>query len=187
MPPSRPHDRALLDALEAAGSGPFDGPAWRVTTAARDPLQPSAAGGRWSPPGAFEVLYTSLTQEGALAEIFTRLSLEPVWPSRLRHNLHRLAVRTCATLRFADIAALAQLGVDAARYASFDYTVTQSIAAAAHFLGFDGLLVPSARWPVQNLVLFTERLAVDARVSVELSEPVDWTGWRASRSTTEAR
>lgn len=32
---------------------------------------------------------------------------------------------------------------------------TQQIGTAVQFLGFDGLIVPSARWECKNLVLFT--------------------------------
>ena len=180
----RRHDRGLLDALEAKDSEAFLGPTWRVTAQGRDPLRGSTAGGRWSPPGEFEVLYTSLAAEGALAEIGYRLSLEPVWPSRARHEIHRIATATERTLRLADLAALAPLGVDISRYGVFDYVGTQAVAAAAHFLDFDGLIVPSARAPELNLVLFTERLNAEAALSVEDTQPVDWEAWRVRPAKT---
>lgn len=52
-------------------------------------------------------------------------------------------------------------------YGTFEYTGTQAIAAAAHFLEFDGLIVPSARASDLNLVLFTERLNVEIALTVE--------------------
>lgn len=176
---SRRHDRELLDALESRPSEPFSGETWRVTVKGRDALRGSTAGGRWSPPGEFEVLYTSLAQAGALAEIGYRLSLEPVWPSRLEHELHRIAARTNRALRFADIGSLSALGVDVRRYASFEYSVTQAIAAAAFFLDFDGLIVPSARSPELNLVIFTEKPGIGERLKLAASEPVDWSAWRS--------
>lgn len=176
---ARQHDRELLDALESRLPEPFSGETWRVTAKGRDPLRGSTAGGRWSPPGEFEVLYTSLARVGALAEIGYRLSLEPVWPSRLGHELHRITARTDNSLRFADVSSLSTLGVDVRRYASFEYSVTQAIAAAAFFLDFDGLIVPSARSTELNLVIFTEKLDVGERLKVEASEPVDWSAWRS--------
>ena len=176
---SRHHDRELLDALEACPFEAFSGETWRVTAKGRDALRGSTAGGRWSPPGEFEVLYTSLARTGALDEIGYRLSLEPVWPSRLEHELHRLMARTNNSLRFADIGSLSKLGVDVRRYASFDYSVTQAIAAAAFFLDFDGLIVPSARSTALNLVIFRRELNVGERLKVEASEVVDWSAWRA--------
>ena len=142
---SRQHDRELLDALESHRSEAVSGETWRITAKGRDALRGSTAGGRWSPPGEFEVLYTSLARGGALAEIGYRLSLEPVWPNRLEHELHRITARTSKSLRFTDVSSLSILGVDVRRYATFEYSVTQAIAAAAFFLDFDGLIVPSAR------------------------------------------
>ena len=175
----RRHDRELLDALEQRPAEAFNGETWRVTAKGRDALRASAAGGRWSPPGEFETLYTSLTRAGALAEIGYRLSLEPVWPSRLEHDLHRITARTNNTLRFADVNSLANLGVDIRRYATFEYAATHAIAAAAFFLDFDGLIVPSARGPDLNLVLFTEKLHVAEQLTIEASHPIDWSAWRS--------
>jgi RES domain-containing protein len=179
--PNRHHDREILDALEAAPVEAFSGPVWRVTASGRDPLRGSSAGGRWSPPGEFEVLYTSLERAGAVAEIGYRLSLEPVWPSRIAHQVHRIAARTANSLRSADLASLEMLSVDTKRYTAFDYAATQAIASAAHFLSYDGLIVPSARSSALNLVLFLDYLDVAAALQVEAAEDVDWPAWRVDR------
>jgi RES domain len=171
MPPARIHDRVILDALEALEPVPFNGIVWRITRAGREPLRGAAANGRWSVSGEFEVLYTSLLSDGALAEIGYRLSLQPVWPSRVEHEIHVIEVKTERNLRFADVASLAPLGVDTARYRSFDYGATQAIAAAANFLGFDGLIVPNARFDCSNLVIFTERAPA---LTLVHTERVDW-------------
>lgn len=173
----RAHDRAILDALEAMDPILFEGEVWRVTRTGREATRGSAANGRWSPGGSFEVLYTSLEREGALAEVGYRLSLEPIWPSRLMHRLHEIAARVNRTPRFADVAGLAPLGVDGARYESFDYGATQAIAAAARFLEFDGLMVPSARHASSNLVVFMDRPGGNS-LDVRSSRDVDWTAWR---------
>ncbi|MBV8119137.1 MAG: RES domain-containing protein, partial [Alphaproteobacteria bacterium] len=76
------------------------------------------------------------------------------------------------------------LGVDIARYQTFEYAATQAIAAAAHFLEFDGMLVPSARHACLNLVIFTERI-VD--LVLRESQPVDWDSWRRSRRLRRVR
>jgi hypothetical protein len=84
-------------------------------------------------------------------------------------------------LRLADMRELAKLGVDIARYESFDYSATQAIAAAAHFLEFDGLLVPSARFACNNLALFTDRVSHQGYLQVVSSEDVDWSDWRKKK------
>jgi RES domain len=86
----RVHDRAILDALDAIDPKPFEGTVWRIARKDREPLRGSSTHGRWSPNGEFEVLYTSLERDGALAEVGYRLSLEPVWPSLIQHEIHRI-------------------------------------------------------------------------------------------------
>lgn len=180
-PKGRVHDRALLDALEALSPEAFEGEVWRITREGRDPLISSTADGRWSASGELAVLYTSLEREGALAEIGYRLSLEPVWPSRVEHQLHLIAARTERSLRFADVKALSDLGVDPSKYGSFDYVVTQAIAAASYFLEYDSLIVPSARAPNSNLVIFLDRLPPGS-LEVRNTSDVDWGSWKATRS-----
>jgi hypothetical protein len=175
----RVHDRSVLDTLEAIDPKPFTGEVWRVTRKGRDPLRGSTANGRWSPSGGeFEVLYASLERDGALAEIGYRLSLEPVWPSRIEHEIHLIAVETEQTLSFANLESLTPFGVDVARYHTFEYQATQAIAAAAYFLEFDSLIVPSARFSCANLVIFTERATGLALKNTDL---IDWQSWRRRR------
>lgn len=138
-------------------------------------MRGSVAHGRWSPNAKFEVLYTSVERDGALAEIGYRLSLEPVWPSRIEHEIHLIQAEVERVVRFADLESLAPLGVDIRRYQTFEYQAMQAIAAAAHFLEFDGMLVPSARYPCLNLVIFTER---SGDLMLKASQPVDWDSWR---------
>ncbi len=173
----RVHDRDILDALEAIGMVPFSGRAWRITRNDRDPTRGSTANGRWGPPNEFEVLYTSLERDGALAEIGHRLSLEPVWPSQLVHKIHELTIHTDRAVRL-DMQTLEKLGVNSARYESYDYSVTQAIAAAARFLGFDALIVPNARHPSSNLVGLLDNLDPGQAVEIGASEIVDWSDWR---------
>jgi hypothetical protein len=72
---------------------------------------------------------------------------------------------------------LAVLGVPASEYAGVNLPRTQEIGAAVDFLGCDGLIAPCARWRCDNLILFTDRLGVDANLEVVRSEAVDWLDW----------
>lgn len=174
----RARDLELLDAIDAFRREALDAEVWRVVRAGRDPALGSPSRSRWC-NGSFDVLYTSLEQDGAIAEIHALLSLQPVFPSKDRWFASKLKVRAAQTLRFADFAILAKLGVDAARYRERDYGRTQEIADAAFFLGFDGLVAPSARWTCLNLVLFTDRIPPDRIEVVETSQlPVSWESWR---------
>lgn len=177
----RVHERAILDAIDALDRVPFEDDVWRVTRKGKDPTIGSEAGGRWSPPGEFEVLYASLESEGAIAEIGYRLSLEPVWPSRMEHQIHCIDLKLEQTLRLADLSSLSRLGVNVEKYESFEYGATQAIASAAHFLEFDGFMVPSARHGCSNLVVFLDRIGPETRIEVRETKPVDWSEWRKSR------
>ncbi|MDC7788663.1 RES family NAD+ phosphorylase [Rhodoplanes sp. TEM] len=174
----RARDLELLDAVDALAREPFEGETWRIVREGRDPCLGGASLSRWC-NGRFEVLYTALDRDGAGAEIHALLSSQPVFPSRPRWFAHRLRITGVRTLHIADMAMRARLGVDVDRWGERDYGRTQDIADAAHFLGFDGLVAPSARWSCANLMLFTDRLAPDAiTVVASEPEPIDWMAWR---------
>jgi hypothetical protein len=172
-------DLELLDLLDAHKGVSFEGDVWRIVREGTDVLQGYPAKARWD-PGTFDVLYTSLEREGALEEIYFHLSRQPVFPSKLRSSLHRIAVRTQRTLKLADLEGVRGLGVAAETYSSLAYERTQQIGDAAAFLGFDGILAPSARHRCQNLIIFCDKFS-PADVTVVHSELVDWTAWRQQR------
>ena len=176
--PRKARDLELLDAFDAFRGEEFSGSVWRVAREGRDPILGSASNSRWC-NGTFDVLYTSLERHGALAEIYALLSLQPIFPSKITSFIHRLMVRSSSTLRLADLVTLERLGVDVGRYSERTYGRTQQIADAAYFLGFDGLIVPSARWACLNAVLFTDRIP-PSNIELAETEPdaVDWPAWR---------
>ncbi len=173
----RVHDRAILDALENLEPEAVEKTVWRVARKGRDPLRGAVANGRWNEISEIEVLYTSLKREGALAEVGYRLSLEPVWPSKIQHEIHTLKIKADRALHFRELNQLERLGVNTAKFESFEYEATQAIAAAAHFLEFDGLIVPSARYSCPNLVLFIDR--IQSPPQLIRTEDVNWSAWRA--------
>jgi hypothetical protein len=174
----RARDLKLLDALDAFPRETLDLEIWRLVRSGRDPALGSPSRSRWC-NGSFDVLYTAFEQDGAIAEIHALLSLQPVFPSKISWSLNKLKVTATQTLRLADFVTLAKLGVDTARYTDRVYGRTQEIADAAFFLGFDGLIAPSARWKCSNLILFTDRIPPDRIQVVEVSDtPISWEEWR---------
>lgn len=154
---------------------------WRVVRTGRDVLDGSRGAGRWNTADT-SVLYGAAVPDGALAEINFHLSLgQSVFPSKIRHDLFELAVTARQTLVLADMDQLRRLGVDDARYRELLYTRTQEIGAAAAFLGFDGLIAPSARWSCQNIVLFLDAFNLE-EVRTVATQPVDWAAWRQANS-----
>lgn len=171
-------DPALLDALDSLQGRRLRREAWRVTWAARNPLTGNSAGGRWSPAGRFDVLYTSLRRDGALAEAYHHLSRAPVMSSS-HMLLNRLSVSLDNVLEL-DADRLKTLGMEAPLASRPRNNLGQAIGEAAFMLGHDGLLVPSARWDCRNLVVFLGPAPIDAgaRLSFREAMDVNWPAWK---------
>jgi hypothetical protein len=169
------HDPDLLDRLGALPTEFFRGIVFRATRLRLDPLAPSTSGGRWAPRDHCPVLYTSLERAGALAEIafhwgrLTPLPSKPVLINRIKVSTERsLHLKRCD---------LEALGVDADSYTAIEYDRCQKIGAAIGFLGCDGLIVPSARWHCENLVIFHENHSLTNDLELIDCEEVAWQSW----------
>ena len=174
------HDPALLDRLSELRSESFEGEVFRATRANADPVAASISGGRWAPPpdgdAGYSVLYTSLERDGAIAEVASFLAqLTPI-PGPRQMKVTRLAVSTARTILLVR-ADLGTLGVDLARYGERDYDRTQNIGAGLVFLGFDGLIAPSARWSCENLMIFSDNHALTEKLESVGEELVEWREW----------
>jgi hypothetical protein len=168
-------DPWLIDQLLKAPTESFSGDVFRATRRSLDPTTPSTSEGRWAPADGPAVLYTSLERDGALAEIayhWAQFTPRPTKPA----FVHCLGVRCDRSLRLIR-SDLKELGVEASHYEEPNYRRTQEIGAVVAFIGYDGLLVPSARWDCENLILFTENLAMDVSFDHKSVEEVDWQAW----------
>lgn len=182
--PKLRRDNKLIDAIEDYSSIEFDGPVWRVVRDGRDPAQCSASGGRWD-DGTFDVLYTAAEKDGAIAEMHFHLKRgQPIFPSQVRYRLHELLVSLKRALKLVDVEALSSLGINTSRYGQLiyqerqtEYPRCQDIAEVAHFLGFDGLIVPSARWDCKNIVLFCDQLEQGSVETARDHGSVEWVQW----------
>jgi len=175
------HNQGLVDLLSTLATERFEGEVYRATRRSADPLAFSENGGRWAPLARdgvdVPVLYTSMTRDGALAEVVSYLTLLTPLPLSRPLKVARLGVSTAKTLRLARVG-LERLGVDMARYGERDYARTQDIGAALAFLGLDGLIAPSARWPCDNLMIYqTNYQFLTERLEMIEEEQVDWGAW----------
>jgi hypothetical protein len=182
----RVHDRELLDRLEALEGIAVDSSYFRVGRAGRDPTRGYAANGRWSKANELEVLYTAEMAEGALAEIGYRMALEPIWPSKIAHEIAELKIKLDNVCDLSNFSDLGQLGIDVGRYESYDYHLTQAVSAAVRFLEFDALLVPNARHSSNNLVVYTDLVDPSSIEIVSICD-VDWTVWRSKNRALPSR
>ncbi|HEV2079225.1 MAG TPA: RES family NAD+ phosphorylase [Allosphingosinicella sp.] len=170
----------MLDLLGEIEGRRFDGTIWRVVRNGRSVIDGSRGSGRWN-TAAMSVLYGATDPDGAIAEVHFHLSRgQPVFPSKMAHNLFELSVRTGQTLVLGDMQQLTRLGVDEGRYRELLYGRTQEIAAAAAFLGFDGLIAPSARWNCTCAVLFLNNFDLD-QIEEKSVKPIHWKEWIARK------
>ena len=192
---SRPHDTDLLDLLASQAVRQFDEVVWRAARLTQDPTAFSYNGGRWAPPSSYQsvpVLYTSCERDGALAEMSSWLTQLTPRPTKAI-TVHKLRVRADQVIAL-DEADLIRAGVDMEAYNARSYAAmgqappsrSQEIGAAVSFLGADGLVVPSARWPCRNLILF-DNADMAFTVDVVQSEEVSWLDWRDWARETHGR
>lgn len=169
-------DPELADKLSNFPSIEFSGEVYRATAKSIiDPLAPSRNGGRWIFRDECSVLYTSCEREGALAEISFHLAQHNPLPSK-PISIHRINAKTQKTLRLI-VTELIQLDVEMSDYSNINYEKTQMIGAAVNFLGYDGLIVPSARWDCENLIIFSDNHPLENDLKLIESEEVDWKAW----------
>jgi RES domain-containing protein len=179
-------DPELLDRLEAIKPQPFAGSLWRMARAGWKPLLATNPKGRWD-DGSFDVLYTALEPDTARAEVHYHLTrLQPVFPSALHVHLHELKANLQNVLVFKTVEDLKPFGVSADMFGTSDYaklqaeySVTQQIGEASHFLAAEALMVPSARWPGHNLVVFLN----DKLQHVKDHGPQDLKAWAKQNIT----
>lgn len=176
------HDLDLIDKISRLHKTTFDGCVFRVTGIGADPTAASTNGGRWAPPPneepSFPVLYCSLEKDGAIAEVASYLAEQTPMPAKgLR--VHELVVTASETLTLGRLE-LGELGVDPSQYGERNYWQTQKIGAVVNFLGMDGLLVPSARWKCENLIIFTDNHSLNEKLESRDSEIIDWQAWARS-------
>jgi RES domain-containing protein len=174
-------DSRLIDALEVFEPVAYAGSVWRIVREGRSPTQCSRSGGRWD-DGTFDVLYTSQSRAGAISEMrFHLMRGQPVLPSQVSYRLYEIEVSLDRPLRLLDLEALAKIGLDVSRYGQLsyeekeaEYPRSQDIGEVAHFLDYDGLIVPSARYDSLNVVVFCDRVPLEA-LAVKIDHgPVEW-------------
>ena len=174
-------DDRIFDGLESHFVGRKSLTVYRVTGAQGNPYQMSAAGGRWSidtgKPEGFSVLYTAMSRDCALAEVGSYLLLLTPVPKK-DLAVHRFSIDLEDVVAL-DMAALESLGVYASTYKTRDYSRTREIALAAMRMDYDGLIVPSARHPSDNVVILDKTYFLRNSVEVEHKEVVAYEEWAA--------
>lgn len=148
----------MLDLLQAAGASAWSGTVYRHMFGPHPPARGNTAGARWNAPG-LEAIYTSRERETALAEAEYSISMQPLRP-RARRTMYTIRVSLKHVLDLTAPRLLAELGITDDVLSGTDHGSCRTIGGAVHWLGHDGLFVPSARRQGgTNLVIYQPDLA----------------------------
>ena len=151
----------MLDTLQSAEVSAWDGTVYRHMFGSHPPARVNVEGARWNAPG-LAAIYTSCERETALAEAEYYISLQPLRPKAKRtlFTIHVL-LQKVIDLTARDL--IVRLGITEEVISSIDHGPCRTIGSAVHWLGHDGMLVPSARrHNGTNLVIFQQDLAASA-------------------------
>lgn len=143
---------------------------YRHTAPAYPPLSGDGArrqGGRWNPPDSYPVVYTALDVATVDLELdrtarragLTGALMRPRRLATIRVRLSRVLDLTSESVREA-------LGVSDADLISDDPVIPRAIGEAAHHLGYEAVLAPSAAGHGRVLAIFLDNRATDSVLEV---------------------
>jgi RES domain-containing protein len=167
----------LIARVEAVEPVPFAGKAFRHIAHDHHPLSGVGAqihGGRWNPPDSFPTLYLALQRETTIREFYRLAKRQGRDPEDfLPRRMYRYDISFTALLDLRDHATRAALELTDIDLCSNDAARCQQIGEAAHHLGLEGILAPSATGDGTVLAVFFDRLRADSQVRDLDHEP--WT------------
>ena len=164
----------VADAVAAAPRRQISGRFWHQGPT-RHPLtsctDPARGPGRYHRTGEPGVWYASSQEQAAWAELFRHFVDEGVDPFELRRRVGRVYV-VLEVLDLTDESVRAHVGVDESDLVGDDYSITQTIAAAARRADFHGILAPAAALPDrETLAVFAHALPSVQAERSELRQP----------------
>lgn len=132
-------------------------------------------GGRWNPPSSFATLYLGITLEVVDAEFrrFAKRSGRNPADFLPRHLLE-YRVQFSDLLDLTDSGSLEALGMSDADLSTNDLRFCQEVGEAAHYLGREGVLAPSATGTGAVVAVFLERVLPTSELNV--ISTTDWEG-----------
>jgi RES domain-containing protein len=162
--------RDLYNAIDTLGGVAVKLQAYRQVSESRDCLSGEGArrfGGRWNPPASFPTIYTSLELATAIAELERLMqrqgrTLRDLLPRRICEI--DAVFSSVLDLRTSDSLAAVGLNLDLVR--RNDLARCQTVGQAAHQLGFEGIVMPSASESGTNLAIFELNIRPESRVEV---------------------
>lgn len=170
-------DPQLLARVDALDPLALSTQAFRHVAHDRHPLSGAGArlhGGRWNPPDSFATLYLALERQTTVSEFYRLAARQGRAPEDfLPRRLCRYEVTLSAVLDLQDLTARASVDLGEAELKANDATRCRQIGEAAHYLGLEGILAPSATGEGTVLAVFFDRLHADSQIRDIDHEP--WT------------
>ena len=168
----------LVATIGELGSVPFSAEVFRHVASGRDPRSGRGArifGGRWNPPDSFGAVYCGLDVSTVVDE-FHRLARRQGIAAGdfLPRELYRLRVDLLAVLDLRGDDARRSIGLSDRELRGDDLRPCQAIGAAAHSVGIEGIVAPSAANGGTALAVFLDALGAESAVEVIGLEAV-WT------------
>lgn len=148
------HDPVLLDQIEQLGTQPFEGHVWRHMFNDHPPELSNTRGARWNPP-AVAAIYASLAPATALAEAQHAIDSQPLRPKPRRRVLYELRVALPSVVDLTN-ERYKEVGLTDVDLGADDFLACQRVGGAVAWLGYDGLIVPSARAAGGNVVVLVD-------------------------------
>jgi RES domain-containing protein len=169
--------RSLIERLGRVVWVPLQATVYRSTAPGYDVLSGEGArakGGRWNPAGSFPVVYAASDVSAAALEV-RRTALLYGFPleSLLPRHLATIRVSLGRVLNLHDPVGLATLGMAPEVLTDDDHRICQALGDAAHYLGFEAVLAPSAVAPASTLAIFPNSLTAQSSLELVASELLD--------------
>lgn len=165
----------LLERIDELAPVSYHGPAWRHVRPEYPPLAGEGArivGGRWNPPESFPTLYLGLSIDVVVAEFHRHLTRQGL---RVEDALPRIAyryeVRLGRVLDLRDPDAIHTVGLSES-LATEAIGRCRAVGEAAHYLGLEGILAPSATGQGDVLAVYLDRRQSDS--GLEVAESSRW-------------
>ena len=73
---------------------------------------------------------------------------------------------------------LTVLGIDKPLASRIETEKSRNIGEAAHMMDYQGLIVPSARWDCNNLMIFMDRIDLNTHIELIDDSEVNWPAWK---------